>query len=184
MLSESARFGAICDRNLPSFSPNRRCGPMMARVLASRFGMLTALRMVPSSSTARMDCAISMPTLSCASAVDAPRCGVSTRLGALRNGESAGSGSVSKTSSAAPATCPSCNALSSAASSIKPPRAQLMMRTPRFVFCSRASSRMWRVSAVSGVCSEMKSALASKSSSSSTSSTCRLRARVAERYGS
>ncbi len=31
--------------------------------------------------------------------------GVRTRLGALRNGESAGSGSVSKTSNSAPATC-------------------------------------------------------------------------------
>src|SRR5438270_183553 len=89
MLRESARFGAICDRNLPSFSPNRRCGPIIASVLPSRLGMFTALRMVPSSSTARMDCAISMPTLSCASAVDAPRCGVRTRLEAPRNGEPA-----------------------------------------------------------------------------------------------
>ena len=59
-----------------------------------------------------------------------------------------------------------------------------MIRTPRFVFINRAPSRMWCVSAVSGVCSEMKSAPASKSSSSSTSSTCRLRASVADRYGS
>jgi hypothetical protein len=81
----------------------------------------------------------------------------------------------------APATCPSRNACASAASSTRPPRAQLMMRTPRFVFINRAASRMWRVSAVSGVCSEMKSAPVSKSSSSSTSSTCRLRARVADR---
>src|SRR2546427_9858231 len=134
MLRESARLGAICERNLPSFSPNRRWGPIIARVLASRFGMFTALRMVPSNRTARMDCAISMPTLSCASAVDAPRCGVRTRLGALRNGESTWSGSTSKTSRAAPATCASCSALSSAASSTRPPRAQMMMRTPRFVF--------------------------------------------------
>ena len=146
--------------------------------------MFTALRMVPSSRAARIECAISIPTLSCASAVDAPRCGVRTRLGAPRNGELVGSGSTSKTSSAADATCPSCNAFTSAGSSIKPPRAQLMMRTPRLVFCNRAASRMCHVSAVSGVCSEMKSAFISKSSSSSTSSTCRLRARVAERYGS
>ena len=157
---------------------------MIARVFASRLGMFTALRIVPSSSTARIDCAISIPTLSCASAVDAPRCGVRTRFCALRNGESGGSGSISKTSSAAPATCPSCNALASASSSTKPPRAQLMMRTPRFAFCKRAPSRTWCVSAVSGVCSEMKSALVSKSSRSSTSSTCRPRARDADRYGS
>ena len=57
---------------------------MIDNVLASRFGMLTALRIVPSSNAARTDCAISMPTLSCASAVDAPRCGVRTRFGAER----------------------------------------------------------------------------------------------------
>src|SRR5207248_1957144 len=51
-----------------------------------------------------MDCAISIPTLSCASAVEEPRCGVRTSFAIFRNGESAGNGSVSKTSSAAPAT--------------------------------------------------------------------------------
>ena len=43
-----------------------------------------ALRIVPSRNAARTDCAISMPTLSCASAVEAPRCGVRTRFGILR----------------------------------------------------------------------------------------------------
>ena len=38
-------------------------------------------------SLARIDWAISIPTLSCASAVDAPRCGVSTKFGESRNGE-------------------------------------------------------------------------------------------------
>ncbi len=37
-----------------------------------------------------MACAISMPTLSCASAVEAPRCGVSTTFGRSRNGKSGG----------------------------------------------------------------------------------------------
>ena len=55
-----------------------------------------------------------------------------------RKGESFGKGSVSKTSSAAAATCRSCNALAKAASSINPPRAQLMMRTPRFIFDNRS----------------------------------------------
>ena len=142
MLSDSARFGAIWERNLPSFSPNRRCGPMMARVFASRFGTFTALRIVPSRSAARTDCAISIPTLSCASTVDAPKCGVSTTFGALRKGESLGNGSISNTSSAAPATWPACNASASAASSINPPRAQLMMRTPRLVFPKRTASRI------------------------------------------
>src|SRR4029450_12209386 len=122
MLRVSVRFDASCDRNRPNFSPKRRCGPTIARVFASRLGMFTALRMVPSSSAARIACAISIPTLSCASAVEAPRCGVRTRLGAPRNGESAGSGSVSKTSNAAAATCPSCKALRTAFSSIKATR--------------------------------------------------------------
>ncbi len=140
MFKASTRFGAICDKNFPSFSPKRRCGPTIDNVLASRFGMFTALRMVPSSSAARIDWAISIPTLSCASAVEAPRCGVRTRFGALRNGESAGNGSVSKTSSAAPATCRSCRAAARAVSSINPPRAQLIMRAPRLVFRNRARS--------------------------------------------
>ena len=154
---------------------------MIANVLASRFGMLTALRIVPSRSAARIDCAISMPTLSCASAVDAPRCGVRIKFGVERSAESLGSGSFSKTSSAAAATCRSCNAFANAVSSINPPRAQLMMRTPRFVFCKRAASRRCRVSGVSGVCTLIKSAPARRSSSSSRSSTCNARARVAER---
>ena len=97
------RFAAICERKRPSFSPKARCGPTTASVFASMLGMFTALRISPSSRAARMACAISMPTLSCASAVDAPRCGVRMRFGIRRSGESAGSGSVSKTSSAAPA---------------------------------------------------------------------------------
>ena len=46
----------------------------------------------------------------------------------------------------------------SAFSSIRPPRAQLMMRTPFFVLASDLASRMLRVLSVSGVCSVMKSA--------------------------
>ena len=54
----------------------------------------------------------------------------------------------------------------SARSSTRPPRAQLMMRTPFLVFCERAASMMLRVLSVSGVCSVMKSARRSRSSSS------------------
>src|SRR5438045_4285507 len=71
---------------------------MTDNVLASRSGMLTALRIVPSSSAARIDCAISIPTLSCASAVEAPRCGVKIKFGAARSGESSGNGSISNRS--------------------------------------------------------------------------------------
>ena len=49
-------------------------------------------------------------------------------------------GSLSNTSSAAPATWPLSSASLSAASSISPPRAQLMMRTP-FLVLARFSRR-------------------------------------------
>jgi hypothetical protein len=52
----------------------------------------------------------------------------------------------------------------SAASSIRPPRAQLMMRTPRLVLARFSAERMLRVWSVSGVCSVMKSARSSRSS--------------------
>jgi hypothetical protein len=74
-------------------------------------------------------------------------------------------GSVSNTSSAAPATWPD-DRVGQAASSIRPPRAQLMMRTPFLVFASASRERILRVASVSGVCSVMKSARASNSSSS------------------
>ena len=180
MASVSLRLeDAVCARNRPSFAPKSRYGPTTARVLASRLGALTALRMTPSTSAARTACAISMPTDSCASAVLAPRCGVNTIFGCERNGKSAGGGSTSNTSSAAPATCPLSSAASSAPSSISPPRAQLTIRTPGLHSASRRASSMCLVSGVSGMCMEMKSARGSASSSWSTSSTCKARARLA-----
>ncbi len=55
-----------------------------------------------------------------------------TTLGRLKSGESV-AGSTAKTSKAAPATWPDLSASASAASSTRPPRAQLMMRTPGLV---------------------------------------------------
>ena len=54
----------------------------------------------------------------------------------------------------------------SAASSTRPPRAQLMMRTPFFIVAIAAASMMFLVLSVSGVCSVMKSARLNSSSSS------------------
>ena len=51
----ATRRGATCERNWPSFSPNRMCGPMIDNIFASRLGMFTALRIVPSRSAARID---------------------------------------------------------------------------------------------------------------------------------
>ena len=67
--------------------------------------------------------------------VAAPRCGVHTTLGRPNSGLSV-AGSSTNTSKAAPATWPDLSASRSAASSTSPPRAQLMMRTPFFIFLS------------------------------------------------
>ena len=58
----------------------------VASVAASSDGMLTALRITPPPSASATASAISTPTLSCASFVDAPKCGVSVTCGSLRNG--------------------------------------------------------------------------------------------------
>ncbi len=71
--------------------------------------------------------AIVWPALSCASAVDAPRWGVTTTLSSSNSGDSV-VGSCTNTSSAAPAMRPSRTASASAASSTIPPRAVLTMR--------------------------------------------------------
>ena len=92
-------------------------------------------------------------------------------------------GSVSKTSSAAPATWPDFSASYSAASSTSPPRAQLMMRTPFFSRAMLPRLRMLRVCSVSGVCRVTKSARSS-SSFSSTFSTPSSTARFSDRKGS
>jgi hypothetical protein len=92
-------------------------------------------------------------------------CGVRTRFGAPASGESAGSGSVAKTSSAAPPSRPASSAWASAASSITPPRAVLIRTAPGFMPAMRAASIRFRVSATSGTCSVTASAAASSSSS-------------------
>ena len=78
--------------------------------------------------------AISTATSSCASLVLAPRCGVTITSGRPTSGLSAGGGSTSKTSRAAPATAPESSAAARAASSMTPPRATLTMRAP-FLIC-------------------------------------------------
>ncbi|OQC71333.1 MAG: hypothetical protein BWX50_00480 [Euryarchaeota archaeon ADurb.Bin009] len=85
------------------------------------------------------------------------------------SGESVG-GSDSKTSTAAPATLPLAIASASAFSSMIPPRAQLINRTPSFIVAMVFALTMWRVSLISGVWTVMTSARR-KRSSSETSST-------------
>jgi len=104
--------------------------------------MLTALRMTPPFRTSAICSATSTPTASCASAVDAPRCGVSVTLGNFLSSLAAARGSSSYTSSPAAATCPLLSAATSADSLMMPPRAQLKIRTPRLHFARAASSIM------------------------------------------
>jgi hypothetical protein len=107
---------------------------------------------------------------------------VDTKLGVPNSGEAL-AGSSTNTSSAAPPICPESSPALSAASSISPPRAQLMIRTPFFVLARFSADRMLRVCSVNGVCSVMKSARAS-SWSSSTFSTPISTARSGVRNGS
>ncbi len=93
------------------------------------------------------------------------------------------SGSVSKTSSPAPATRPSAIASASARSSTRPPRAAFTMRTPGLTVASSFSPIRPTVSGVRGRCTEMKS-LSRMSSSSPTSRTPSCAARAGCTYGS
>ncbi len=126
--------------------------------------MLSALVTPPETRKSASCSATWIATLTCASVVDAPRCGVEMKFGVPNSGLSL-AGSTLNTSSAAPPIWPESRPAFSASSSIRPPRAQLMMRTPFLVLARFSADRMLRVWSVSGVCSVMKSARASSSSS-------------------
>ena len=121
-------------------------------------------------------------TFCCASTVLAPRCGVLITSFSFMIADSAG-GSVSYTSSAAPATLPLFIASQSASSSIIPPRAQLMIRTPSFIVAIESLLIMCLVSFISGVCTVIKSETR-KSSSKDMTSTPSSFARSRLMYGS
>lgn len=87
-------------------------------------GALIACRGTSPFSAVATCSAACVPARSCASAVLAPRCGVTTTLGNEKSGESV-IGSSANTSNAAPAMRPSFRALYSAVSSTIPPRATL-----------------------------------------------------------
>ena len=89
----------------PSFAASGTNGPRISSSRGSTTGMLTAVRTTSPSSAAATCSAITTPARSCASAVDPARCGVTTTCGSPSSGPEYGS--VSKTSSAAPATFPS-----------------------------------------------------------------------------
>ena len=114
-------------------------------------GILTADRAGSPNKTSRICSATSTATLTCASAVEAPKWGVkmmfscSLSLDSLR-------GSSSNTSKAAPAIFPSAIASARADSSIVPPRAQLIMRALGFILLRDSLLMMWVVSLVLGMC--------------------------------
>ena len=75
------------------------------------------------------------------------------KLGQEKSGWSAGGGSCSKTSSAAPPSFPAWSASASAFSSIRPPRAQFTRSAPGFICASCGALTMFFVCSVSGTCS-------------------------------
>ena len=126
---------------------------------------------------------MAIATFSCASKVDAPRCGVKITSSMPRRGLSCGVGSFSKTSSAAPDTMPSFMASNKSFSFTMPPLAQFISFTPRFIFEKAVLFTRFFVSFVSGTCTDMKSLLL-YNSSRETISTPILSAASCDRYGS
>ena len=100
--------------------------------------------------------ATATPAFSCASAVEAPRCGVTTTDSCANSGLSV-HGSLAKTSMPAPATRPSAIAAASASSSTMPPRAALTMMTAGLTLVSASLPIRPRVSGVFGRWTVMKS---------------------------
>ncbi len=103
--------------------------------------------------------AIVTPALSCASAVEAPRWGVTTTDASPNSGDSV-VGSSLNTSSPAPAMRPDEMASASAASSTIPPRAVLMTRRLGLALARRSAPISPTVSAFLGRCTVRKSASA------------------------
>ena len=131
-------------------------GPSISRSAASTTGMLTAFVTRPPSSAATTCSATIRPARSCASSVEAARCGVTTTSSSSSSGPVYGS--VEKTSSAAPASFPERIASTSASSSTSAPRAALIK--PRAVphLRDRLRPMIPVVSSVSGRWSVTKSA--------------------------
>ena len=130
--------------------------------------MLTAFVTRPPSSAAATCSATITPARSCASSVEAARCGVSDdvrrleqrpRVRLLREDVDRGAGEPARTASAS----------TSAASSTSSPRAALISRAPSFIRAIAAASITPRVSSFSGRWSVTKSARASTPSSVSCS---------------
>lgn len=138
----------------PIFSTRRTNGCSFLYSSGRMRGALTALRGRSPRRMERTCSHTSMLTFSCASTVEAPRCGVATTLGWLISfvaAESCSGGSVLQTSMPAPAMCPFSSASSRAASSIMPPRATFRIRAPFLMLCNSLVLIIPLVLAIRGV---------------------------------
>ena len=102
-------------------------------LLRSIFGAFTACLTVPLVNISTISSDTDTATFSCASTVDAPKCGVTTIFSCAIKGESIG-GSCSKTSNAALLINPSSKAFTRALSSMIPPLATLIICKLDFAF--------------------------------------------------
>ena len=141
--------------------------------------MLTALVTTPPVSAAVTCSAVTTPARSWASAVEAPRWGVTTTSSRAKIGCSV-KGSEGKTSSAAPPSLPDSRPASSASRSTSSPRAQLTRRAPSFIAAIVSASIRPIVSGVFGTCRVTRSERPSTSSTLSSPSTPSSRKRSAE----
>mmetsp|Transcript_15136 Transcript_15136/g.26381 ORF Transcript_15136/g.26381 Transcript_15136/m.26381 type:complete len:258 (+) Transcript_15136:1385-2158(+) len=162
-------FCAMAIAKSPRYSANFARGRIFFSFSSAMAGALTNVDTSPPASTETTDSEISMATSYCASSVDAPRCGVPMIFGCTDNFIDTLSGcllggSSAKQSNAAPATLLSLIASSSACSSMTPPRAALMIRTPVFIACNRSLLMRFLVESKRGKCNVTKSATCSASS--------------------
>ena len=138
-------------------------GPSTSRSSAPTVGMLTAFVTSPPSSAAATCSATITPARSCASSVEAARCGVTTTFGAVE--QRAGVRLLRRRRrSRRRRPCPTRAPRPARPSTSSSPRAALTMRTPSRIFAIAAASIAPRVSSFSGRCSVRKSARASTSS--------------------
>ncbi len=144
------RAGPIWATIDPSVSARRIHGCSRCSSSGETDGKFTALRTRPSRRKSRTVAAVSRPTSSCASSVDAAMWGVATTWGSFASVQSLG-GSVLKTSRPAPPTMPASIARCSAASSISSPRAVLIRRIPGLHVANRSSLNRCLVCGVDGM---------------------------------
>ncbi len=128
-----------------------------------------------------MASAISMPTFSWASSVEAPRWGVKDHLGAAEEFVTGHGRLDLEDVKGGASDLAGLDPLEEGGSSMRPPRAQFDDADAGFISAIRAALMRWVVSGVFGMCRVMKSAWATASSTVSQSSTRMVLALLAAR---